>query len=304
MPHLVSVIIVNWNTKDLLAAAIQSVIDTAGELGVDIIVVDNGSTDGSQAMLRSHFPLVKVVQNTENIGFARANNQGAHLANGDFLLLLNSDAKLYPEAMQSMLAVMAAHPKAGIVGANLRNPDGSFQASHTPFPTLRQEFLILSGLGRALYGVYYPSRGPEEDRAPQRVDYIEGACMLIRREPYLEMGGMDEGYFMYAEEVDLCYTFIQNGWEVWYQPEARVLHHGGGSSHNRRAAREGDLYQSRVRFFRKHYGNAAANALKALIFASTLAKWGIYNGIRRLTGSQRGREVISPMALYHKLKTT
>ncbi|RMF48367.1 MAG: glycosyltransferase family 2 protein, partial [Anaerolineae bacterium] len=303
-PHLdISVIIVNWNTRQLLAQAIRSVQQTFGKLSVEIIVVDNGSTDGSQDMLRSHFPLVKVVQNTENVGFARANNQGARLARGEFLLLLNSDAELYPNAMQSMLEVMRAHPKAGIVGANLRNPGGSFQASHTPFPTLTQEFLILSGLGRALYGAHYPSRGPEEDIGPQRVDYIEGACMLIRREPYLEVGGMDEGYFMYAEEVDLCYTFVQHGWEVWYQPAARVLHHGGGSSRNRRAAREGDLYQSRVRFFRKWRGSMQAEALKALIYLLTFVKWGIHNALRILSHGRRGRTVISPSALHQKLKT-
>ncbi len=300
---LISVIIVNWNTRALLAQAIQSVLQTAGKLHTEIIVVDNGSTDGSQAMLASRFPLVSLLQNQDNAGFARANNQGAAIARGQYLLLLNSDASLYPNALSAMLEIMQAHPKAGIVGANLRNPDGSFQASHTPFPTLWQEFLILSGLGRALYGTYYPSRGPQETLGPQPVDYIEGACMLIRREPYRALGGMDEGYFMYAEEVDLCYTFRRHGWEVWYQPAARVLHHGGGSSRHRHTAREGDLYQSRVRFFRKNYGDRPAEALKAQIYLLTCLKWAGHNLARALTGGRRGRQVISPAALYRKLKT-
>ncbi len=297
----VSVIIVNWNTKDLLAAAIQSVIDTAGKLAIEIIVVDNGSTDGSQAMLRTRYPLARLIQNAENVGFARANNQGASQAHGEYLLLLNSDAALYRGTLQALLDVMKAHPKAGLVGAHLRNTDGSFQASHTPFPNLRQEFLILSGLGRAIYGSQYPSRGPEETLGPQKVDYVEGACMLLRAEAYRQVGGLDEGYFMYAEEVDLCYTLQRHGWEVWYQPAARVLHHGGGSSRNRRTSREGDLYQSRVRFFRKNYGHWQAEVLKAQIYLITLVKWGVHGMLRLLTGGRRGRPVISPLRLIRYL---
>lgn len=297
----ISVIIVNWNTKDLLAAAIQSVIDTAGKLAVEIIVVDNGSTDGSQAMLRNRYPLARLIQNTQNVGFARANNQGASQAHGEYLLLLNSDAALYRGALQSLLEVMRAHPKAALVGAHLRNADGSFQASHTPFPNLWQEFLILSGLGRAFYGAQYPSRGPEENVGPQKVDYVEGACMLIRADAYQDVGGLDEGYFMYAEEVDLCYTLQQRGWEVWYQPKARVLHHGGGSSRNRRTSREGDLYQSRVRFFRKNYGNWQAEILKAQMYFITIAKWSVHGILRLLSRGRRGRAVISPFRLAQYL---
>ncbi len=297
----ISVIIVNWNTKDLLAEAIQSVMDTAGKLSVEIIVVDNGSTDGSQSMLRSRYPLARLVQNSNNTGFARANNQGAALARGEYLLLLNSDAALYRGALQALLEVLEAHPKAGLVGAHLRNADGSFQASYTPFPTLWREFLILSGLGRFLFGGHYPSRGPEESRGPQKVDYIEGACMLIRKEAYRQTGGLDEGYFMYAEEVDLCYTLQKQGWEVWYQPAARVLHHGGGSSRSRRTEREGDLYQSRVRFFRKNYGDLAAEALKAQIYLLTLIKWGVHGLLRLLSGGRKGRSVISPLRLARYL---
>ncbi len=299
----ISVIIVNWNTRELLGKAIQSVVDTAQKFFVEIIVVDNGSTDGSQTMLTSRYPLAQLVQNTENEGFARANNQAARLAGGRHLLLLNSDAALYRGALNSLVTIMEHNPRIGIVGAQLRNPDDSFQASHTPFPTLWQEFLILSGLGRLLYGAYYPSRGPEEAQGPRKVDYVEGACMLIRREAYEQVGGMDEGYFMYAEEVDLCYAMQKQGWEVWYQPDARVLHHGGGSSRNRRTAREGDLYQSRVRFFRKNYGVLQVEILKTLIYMSTFAKWAIHGMLRTFSRGRRGRTVISPIDLYKKLKT-
>lgn len=287
-----SVIIVNWNTRDLLAQCLGAVYDTADDLNFEVIVVDNGSTDGSQAMLRDQFPRVRLIQNHENAGFARANNQALAVSKGHYALLLNSDALLLANAAQAMRDLAEMKPWAGIVGAHLLNVDGSFQASHTPFPNLWQEFLILSGLGRVLYGPWYPSRGPEEDKGPQRVDYVEGACMLVRREAFEDVGGLDEGYFMYAEEVDWCYAMREKGWQVWYQPAAKVIHLGGGSSQNRRTQREADLYRSRVRFFRKHYGDRAAWLLKLQIYGLTAIKMVAHGMLCRISGGRYGRPVV------------
>jgi hypothetical protein len=208
------------------------------------------------------------------------------------MLLLNSDAELRPDALHALLRLAEAQPRAGIVGARLLNPDDSFQASHSPFPTLWQEFLILTSLGRRLYGRWYPSRGPEVERGPQIVDYVEGACLLVRREAFDEVGGLDEGYFMYAEEVDWCFAMKQHGWQVWYQPEAVVTHHGGASSQHRRAGREADLYRSRVRFFRKHYGDGAALMLKALLYAFTTMKLLAHGALRLVSRNRLGRPVV------------
>jgi N-acetylglucosaminyl-diphospho-decaprenol L-rhamnosyltransferase len=184
----------------------------------------------------------------------------------------------------------------------LLNPDGSFQASHTPFPTLRQEFLILTGLGRLLYGRWYPSHGPEQDKGPQVVDYVGGACLLVRREAFEDVGGLDEGYFMYAEEVDWCYAVREAGWQVWYQPAAKVIHWGGGSSQDRRPQREGDLYRSRVQFFRKHYGDGAARLLKAQIYALTAVKLVVHRMLRLVSGGRYGRPVVSLRYLSRGLR--
>jgi GT2 family glycosyltransferase len=192
-----------------------------------------------------------------------------------------------------MFDLAEANPSAGIVGACLLNADGTFQASHTPFPSLWQELMILSGLGRMLYGRWYPSRGPEEDRGPQIVDYVEGACLLVRRDAFEEVGGLDEEYFMYAEDVDWCYSMREKGWQAWYQPEARVIHLGGGSSKSRRTQREGDLYRSRVRFFRKHYGARAAWLLKLLICSLTAVKIMVHGLLHLVSGGRYGRPVIS-----------
>ena len=292
-PLDLSVIIVNWNTRDLLAQCLRSVYDTTSNLDFEVVVVDNASTDGSQAMVRQQFPHILLIANRENVGFARANNQAMRVSRGRYALLLNSDALLLAHAVQAMISLAEANPQAGIIGAQLLNPDGSFQASHTPFPNLWQEFLILSGVGRMLYGPWYPSHGPQEEQGPQMVGYVEGACMLVRREAFEDVGGLDEGYFMYAEEVDWCYAMWEKGWQVWYQPAAQVIHLGGGSSRSRRTQREADLYFSRVRFFRKRYGDRAAWLLKLQIYGLTAIKIAVHGLLRLVSGGRYGRSVVS-----------
>lgn len=291
MPDI-SIIIINWNTRDLLAECLESLYKTISGTSFDIWVVDNASTDDSVPMVQANFPSVQLILNRDNVGFARANNQAMTASQGRTMLLFNSDAVATPGAVAALMRVIETKPQAGIVGAHLLNSDGSFQASHSPFPNLWQEFLILSGLGRLFYGRSYPSRGAQEDKGPQPVDYVEGACLLVRREAFEQAGGLDEGYFMYAEEVDWCYNMRRAGWQVWYQPEARIIHYGGGSSRNRRTQREADLYRSRVRFFRKNYGDTAAIALKMLIYILTAIKMITHGTLRLLSGNRRGRAVV------------
>lgn len=287
-----SIIIVNWNTQELLADCIVSLQETIHNVSYDIWVVDNASSDGSVDMVRRRFPSVKLIVNTDNEGFARANNRAMAQSTGRYMLLFNSDALATPGAVEALLHLADQQPGAGIVGAHLVNADGSFQASHTAFPTLGREFLILSGLGRKLHGYWYPSHAANEDKGAVAVDYVEGACLLVRRTAYNAVGGLDEGYFMYAEEVDWCFTMQRQGWQVWYEPAARVIHLGGGSSRNRRTAREADLYRSRVRFFRKHRGAAAATALKGLIVGITFFKLMAHTVLRRVSHGKRGRQVV------------
>ncbi len=270
---LVTAIVVNWNTKHLLPLCLESLrTSVADEAMLEFVVVDNGSTDGSVDLLQTHFPHVRTIANGRNLGFAAANNRGMEQARGDFFLLFNSDAVAAPGAVEALLAVALAQPRAGIVGARLLNQDGSFQASHSRFPSLLQEALVLSTLGRRLLRPSFPSAGPGIEAGPRRVDWVEGACLLVRREAWQEAGGLDEGYFMYAEEVDWCRTLARCGWQTWYAPAARVVHFGGSSSRTRPTQREADLYRSRVRFMRKHYGRGHAAALKGLIVTSTAAK--------------------------------
>jgi N-acetylglucosaminyl-diphospho-decaprenol L-rhamnosyltransferase len=301
-PVDLSIIIVNWNTCDLLAKCLDSIFQTVRTSAYEIIVVDNGSTDGSVDMAHARFPSVRLIENQQNVGFTQANNQALTASRGRYVLLLNSDTEAQPGALDAMVRFMDAHPAAGAAGAHLLNPDGSFQASYTGFPTLWREFLILSGLGRAFLRSNYPSYGPEVEKGPQRIDYPEGACLLVRREVVEQVGGLDEGFFMYAEEVDWCYRMKQAGWEVWYLPEVQIVHHGGGSSRRRKTRMEAELYRSRIRFFHKHYGAGQAVRLKALIYAFTFVKVIWHRPLRWLTRSRYGRAIVGLRELHTMLR--
>jgi len=298
----VSIIIPTWNTRELLAACLESLEGSTSGLCVETIVVDNGSTDGTAHLLRSHFPSVRVASNTENLGFGRAANQGAALSTGSYLLFLNTDAELMPDAVYTLVRFVEAQPRAGIVGTQLRNADGTFQGSYAPFPTLSREFLILSGLGRLLWGAQYPSRGPEDEQGPQEVDWVGGACLLARKIAFDAVGGFDDSFFMYGEEVDLCYRMRRAGWQVWYQPAARVIHFGGSSSAGQPTEREAQLYRGRVQFFRRHHGPASAALLASMIIACTAIKQLVHGVLRAGSRGRYGRSVVSVTRLLSVLR--
>lgn len=298
----ISIIIVNWNTRQLLKNCLEALQAHLNGITFEIWVVDNASTDDTLMMLRADFPQVRIIQNSVNLGFARANNQAMEKASGHYLLLINSDAMVTSDSVQALYHLAEKEPAAGIVGACLLNPDGSFQASYAEFPNLWREFLILTGLGRLFFGHAYPNHVPVPGEKPRIVDYVQGACLLVRRKAYEEIGGLDEGYFMYSEEVDWCYAMRQAGWQVWYQPEAKVLHLGSASSTARPTARELQLYLSRVRFFRKHYGKIAALCLEIMLLSLTAVKYAFHWVARAVSGDHLGRRVVSPFALAAQLR--
>ncbi len=293
----VSIIIVNYQTPDLLAQCLVSIAATAAGVSVETIVVDNACRNGSLETVRAGFPAARLIVNATNVGFARAVNQGSAESNGAYVLLLNSDAQLRPNALQLMVALAAARPRAAVIGARICNPDGSFQASHMPFPSLGQEFLMLSGIGRLLHGPWYPSSGPDDGPTPHAVDWVAGACLLLRRDAFAAAGGFDAGYFLYGEEMDLCYTLRQRGWEVWHHPQAHVTHVGGASSRRGDTERETQLYRGRVRFFRKHYGRTPARLLRSQIYAFTAIKRVAHGLLRWVTRGRHGRHVVPLRAL-------
>jgi GT2 family glycosyltransferase len=263
---LLSAIVVNRNTADLLVTCVDHIMRSDLEGGVEIIVVDNGSTDDSVARIDQSHPAVIVLKAGRNLGFAAANNKALSKARGDYLLLVNTDALLEPSCAKELLDVMTAFPDAAMVGPQLMNPDGSLQTSYEAVPTLATETL-----NRSLLKRLFPSKYPGKYRAlsaPEPVEALIGAVMLLRRSALEEVGGFDEGYFFFLEETDLAVRLRDAGWKVVHDPAARVVHLQGATAKTYRAAARIEFYRSRYRFFAKHYGRRGTRILKTVLIAN------------------------------------
>jgi GT2 family glycosyltransferase len=271
-----SVIIVSWNTCQLLATCLDAIASSLAhgderapqDMTVEIIVVDNGSTDGTLEMLRSDYPHVRVIENTANVGFARANNQGLGISRGRYVLLLNSDAFLRGPALARLVDFMAAHPQAGAAGPRLYYEDDSLQRSCTSFPTLVTEFYAAVGLDRLfprspLFGRYRMTYWDMRDE--RQVDVVMGACLIIRRDALDHIGALDERFFFTSEEVDWCYRLCRAGWRVYFVPDAEATHLWGGTSRVLPVQTLVQLYHNRLLFFRKHYSPLTATAYKGVL---------------------------------------
>jgi GT2 family glycosyltransferase len=272
-----SIIIVNWNAQALLRDCLEHVHKTVTQTQYEIIVIDNNSTDGSQDMLKRDFPAVRLIENTDNAGFAHANNQGMAISQGRYILLLNSDAFVGENTIDTMIQFMDARPQAGMSACQLLNQDGSLQPSCYSFPSLTTEFYTALQLDKL-----FP-RSPEFGRylmtywdfdAVRSVDAVMGAFMLVRREVVDQVGMMDDSYFMYSEEFDWCYRIRQHGWDILYNPAVQTVHLWGGSSQQVRIEMFLQLYRSKVRFFRKNYGARSARLLKLVIGFGCLLRIG------------------------------
>jgi GT2 family glycosyltransferase len=273
MPHDLDIILVSWNTRELILACLAALPAAVGDLHAEIWVVDNGSHDGSTAAIRAQFPTVRLIENAQNGGFAAANNQALRASSGRYALLLNSDTVPEPGSIEQLVRFADATPRAGLVGGLLRNPDGSFQYSFADVPTLTSELLSASGLGVRIFGPTFPSYSPEHSRATRRVAVIPGACMLACRTAFVQVGLMAEDYFMYSEEPDWCLRMQRAGWETWYVPDARIMHYGGQSTSQVQVAMVEVLYRSKVRFFRKHYHPVYAALFCALLWVVLRLRW-------------------------------
>ena len=230
----IAVIIVNWNAREDLRHCLQSLL-TDPKLAVDysVWVVDNASSDGSAGMVASEFPNAHLIVNTENVGFSKANNQAIALTDSRYAFLLNSDAAIHPGALEALVAYADAHPKAGVIGPKVLNPDGSLQFSCRRFPSLGAGFFRNTYLGRLFPNNkfardYLMTNFDHAHDVP--VDWVSGCAMLLRREMVDEIGALDERFYMYCEDVDLCQRAWDSGREVVYAPSAVVTHAIGRSS--------------------------------------------------------------------------
>ena len=298
-----SIIIVNWNVRDLLRDCLRSIDVGRGALSVEVIVVDSASADDSVAMMRDQFSWVRLIPCDENVGFPRGNNIGLAEASGMHLLLLNPDTVILEDALPKMVAYLQAHSDVGALGPQLLNPDGSIQSSRRRFPTAATGFLEstwLEGLAPGVLRRYYALDLPDDATAD--VDWLTGACIMVPRAIYEEIGGLDEGYYMYSEELDWCRRIKATGRRVVYFPAAQVTHHIGKSSEQAVTARHINFQRAKLRYFRKYHGRVLAGAMRVFLL-SNYAWQLILEGAKGLLGSKPALRRQRVRAYYDVLRS-
>jgi GT2 family glycosyltransferase len=277
----VSIIIVNWNAGAVLEACLRSLPAALANLTSETWVVDNASTDGSPARLRQEFPGVQLQVNTANVGFAAANNQATAQAHGRYFLLLNPDTLLRARSLEALYQYAETDPTIGVLGPRLNHADGSFQRScWRGYPGLRM------ALTDALYLWKIPQLPvardielhPDSLTQPIEVDHILGACLLIRRETWEQVGGLDDDFFMFLEETDWCYRAKQAGWRIIYNPQISLTHLGEHSVNQNPQRNLPQFYRSYVQFNRKHFAPTPLRlgTLKTIIAVAAVVRIGLW----------------------------
>ena len=262
-----SIVLVCWNNKAYLDPCLKSLYEGGLKSSFDVIVVDNGSTDGSHQMLAEKYPQVKLIQNAGNMGLGKASNQGIEATNGRHVLLLNNDTLVNGPALDVLVEYLDAHPEAGATAGKLLNPDGSFQSGFAPFSTLLEEFLIVTHIGELLWAGY-PSHGDANEI--KETGWMSSACLLVRRAALDKIGLLDENYFIYGDEADLQFRLNKAGWKVVFLPNSSIIHFGGRSMD--RWKRRKMVYRGKMMFYKKNYGFFSTFLLRTLFFVMSLLK--------------------------------
>jgi GT2 family glycosyltransferase len=268
------VAIVSYRCRELLRACLVSIREDGGRGDTRAFLVDNASADGTVEMVGSDFPEVWLHASPTNLGFSAATNLAIRAGSAPYVLVLNPDTRLTPGALEHLLGVMNDHPDVGICGCRLEREDGTFDhAARRSFPTpvsALGHFLRIGRLGRAPAPLA-SYRAPTIESG--RVDAVNGAFMLIRRKALEEVGLFDEGYWMYMEDLDLCYRFAQAGWVTWYDPAVTVVHVKWGSSGKYRTPRLNYAFHyGMYRFYRQHYASQHNKVLNAAVYAGIAGK--------------------------------
>lgn len=283
-----SIVIVNWNTIDLLSDVLQSVYDNPAGIRSEVIVIDNASTDGSADMVTRAFPRAILIRNTDNRGFAAANNQGFELATGRHILLLNSDTVVLGDVLGASVRYLDAHPDVGAMGCRVLNPDGSMQRTCSMWPSLLNLALLTSGLWKlrrpraaARFLGRYQMAGWERD-SERPVEVISGCYLMLRREVMEQIGPLDETFFFFGEETDWCRRMREAGWRLMFAPVGEIIHHGGASARKLNHRRDLLLTDAMVRLHRKHDGRLAGVTVWAMLFGFNLSRAVFWGGIALL----------------------
>jgi len=266
----VSVIIVNWNTRELLKNCLESIFQTVREMAFEVLVVDNASTDGSVEMVRRDFPRVLLITNPENRGFGAANNQALRIMQGRYALLLNSDTVLTERAVYHLFSFMEAHPEAAMACGQLLNANGSKQHSFANFPTL-----VTLMTNAPLLEVLFPRRYPSKRytyKEPIEVDSGIGACLMVRKAAMDQVGLFDERYFFFFEETDWAYAMHRAGWKTFHVPAA-LIYHLQGQSIGANVRSRIEFYRSRYQYFQKWKSRPYYLVARGIIGIRLVANW-------------------------------
>jgi GT2 family glycosyltransferase len=274
-----SIIIVNYNSKNYLNHCLKSIYEETKSVTFEIIVIDNASTDNSLDLAKRNFPQVKIIKNRVNKGFSAANNQGIRASSGKYVLLLNHDTEIKGKALKILLDFMGNNPTAGACGAKLLNSDGTIQhQSKRGFPTPASIFFYATGISRLfpkskLFGRYLMTY--LDSNKTNEVDALSGACILARRQVLDSIGLMDEDFFLYGEDLDLCYRIKRAGWKIYFVPQAQIIHFGGVGSRVRSHKSIIEFHQSMFIYYKKHYKQKYPFLVTGLVYSGIYAKCGL-----------------------------
>ena len=287
---LVSVVIVSFNVRDYLLQALSSLYaDTS--IPFEVIVVDNASTDGSAETVELRFPQVTVVRHDTNEGFGKANNTGFSRSRGDFVLLLNPDVVVDPGCLKILSDFLLATPAAGAAGPRLRRPDGRLDlAARRGFPTPAAAFyrlVLLSRIFRKSPRFNRYNMGAFDEREVHEIDAGTAACLMLRRAAIDKVGLFDPEFFMYGEDLDLCYRLKAGGWKIFYVPGAGALHVKGASSRQASASMLYEFHRAMWRFHRKHYAAGLPAPVNGLVWSAIWARWALLRARQRFSADPK-----------------
>jgi GT2 family glycosyltransferase len=282
----VSVVVVNWNTRDILRDCLRSIFVETKRVTCEVVVIDNGSSDGSAEMVAAEFPAVRLIRNADNRGFAAANNQGMVGARGRYVLLLNSDTVVLEDAISKAVAFAEGHPDAAVVGCRAVFPDGRLQQNCFLFPSLLNLALSLTHLALVFPRSRFFGRGRLtwwDYATPREVDVVAGCFMLVRRAAIDQVGPMADRFFMYSEDTEWCWRFRQAGWRVLYTPDAVIIHLMGASSAQCASDMRVLERRSLLMLLEQRSGNAVSVVANGMFLAAAFARLAVL-GVRRLAG--------------------
>lgn len=305
----VTVIIVNWNTKELLLACIESIKEQTRETSFEIIVVDNASTDGSQDALRRTLPDVRLIENKENLGFAKASNIGIQASSGTYICLVNSDVEVKSGCIDRMKRYMDEHTDIGILGPKMYYPEGRVQPSCKRFPTLWGQLCESIGLSSLFKQLKIFSSETMLYFAHDKtcsVDCLVGAFWLVRRSSLDAVGLLDEDFFFYSEDIDWCTRFRAHDFKVVFFAEAEIVHHHGGSSAGIISKNYTQLRRAKLQFWKKYHGSVSLLCLRCIMILQQIRRIGLYMGLYMLNNAEKekfGQELTKSFNCLHWLLT-